>query len=147
MAPGQRCHHTRESSVRRVIGAVALALGVLLLVVGAVSRAYLYERLATVSLDQSNVVDAKDPSKSTASISQGENMSALRVWGSEQDGQHYDKLTGVTLRCTRQIIGIPGALTPAELDGGVAVWQTGVRSEALGVGALSFSNEIVTFDR
>lgn len=133
--------------MRRVIGAVALALGVLLLVVGAVSRSYLYERLATVSLDQSNVVDAKDPSKSTASVSQGENMSALRVWGSETDGQHYDKLTGVTVRSTRQIVGIPGALTPAELDGNIAIWQTGVTSEAVGVGALTYSNEVVTFDR
>ena len=133
--------------MRRVFGAVALALGVLLLVVGAVSRSYLYERLATVSLDQRNVVDEKDPSKSTASVSQGENMSALRVWGSEAEGQHYDKLTGVTLRSTRQIIGIPGALTPDELAGGVAIWQTGVRSEAVGIGDLTFSNEIVTFDR
>lgn len=133
--------------MRRVIGAIALAVGVLLLAVGALSRPVLYERLAKVSLDQTNVVDTKDPSKSTASVSQGENMSALRVWGSEADGQHYDKLTGVTLRSTRQIVGIPGALTPDELDGGIAIWQTGVTSEAVGVGALTYSDEIVTFDR
>jgi hypothetical protein len=121
--------------VRRVFGAVALALGVTLLVLGAVSRPLIYDKLAVVSLDQ----------RST-SVSEGQNMSALRVWSDEQGTSHFDQLTDATIRSTRQVVGIPGAVPEAERDG-TAVWQTGVTSEAVGVGSLTYSQELVTFDR
>jgi hypothetical protein len=120
--------------VRRVLGAVLLVLGVALVVLGALARPVLYDRLATVSLDQ----------RST-SVSEGSNMTALRVW-KDASGPHYDRLSGVTLRSTREVVGIPGAVPPAERST-TAVWQTGVTSEALGVGDLTYSEELVTFDR
>ena len=120
--------------MRRVLGAVLLVLGVVLLVVGALSRPVLYDQLATVSLDQ----------RST-SISEGSDMSALRLW-SDDAGPHYDQLTGVTLRSTREVRGIPGMVSAQEHPDD-AVWQTGVTSEALGIGDLTYSQELVTFDR
>ena len=120
--------------MRRVLAAISLTLGVALLLLGILGRPLVYDQLTTVPLDQ----------KST-SVSEGGDMSVLRLW-SEGDQAHYDKLTGVTVRSTRQVQGIPGAVPPDQVDT-TAVWQTGVRSEAVGVGPLTFSNEIVTFDR
>ena len=121
--------------MRRVFGAVALFLGVTLLVLGAVSRPLIYDKLATVSLDQ----------RST-SVSEGQNMSTLRVWSDDQGKSHFDQLSDATIRSTRQVVGIPGAVPEDELDT-TAVWQTGVTSEAVGVGSLTYSQELVTFDR
>lgn len=121
--------------MRRALGAVALVLGVTLLVLGAVSRPLMYERLATVSLDQ----------RST-SVSEGKNMSTLRVWSDDQDTSHFDQLSGATIRSTRKVVGIPGVVPEAE-RGTTAVWQTGVTSEAVGVGPLTYTQELVTFDR
>ena len=121
--------------MRRVFGAVALALGVTLLVLGAVSRPLIYDELATVSLDQ----------RST-SVSEGQNMATLRVWSDDEGKSHFDQLTDVTVRSTRQVVGIPGMVPEDELDT-TAVWQTGVTSEAVGIGALTYSEELVTFDR
>jgi hypothetical protein len=121
--------------VRRVFGAVALVLGVTLLVLGAVSRPLIYDKLATVALDQ----------RST-SVSEGQNMATLRVWSDDQGKSHFDQLPDATVRSTRQVVGIPGAVPDDERDS-TAVWQTGVTSEAVGVGALTYSQELVTFDR
>ena len=120
--------------MRRVLGAVLLAFGVALVVLGALSRPVLYDQLATVSLDQHST-----------SVSEGTNMSALHVW---DDGSkpHFDELNGVTLRSTREVRGIPGMVSEQERPS-EAVWQTGVTSEALGVGDLTYSQELVTFDR
>src|SRR3546814_6079167 len=58
----------------------------------------------------------------------------------------YDRLTDVTLRSTRTVKGIPGAV-PADQQDSNAFWQTGVLSEAVGVGDLTSSLEGVSFDR
>ena len=132
--------------MRRVYGSILLGLGLALFVLGLMSKSFLYERLATVPLDQ----------KST-SVSEGKNMSVLRLW-SEDTGQkdaegnpviegHYDKLTDATVRSTREVIGIPGLAAKTGDSGQIAVWQTGVKSEAVGVGPLTYSQEIVTFNR
>lgn len=114
--------------MRRVLGFVIATLGVALLVFGAVVRPVVYERLATVKLDQ----------RST-SVSEGTGMSALRA-----SSAGVEVLRGVTLRSTRQVRGIPGKVKGRD---GQAFWQTGVTSEAVGVGQLSFRQEGVSFDR
>jgi Porin PorA len=120
--------------LRRVLAALSLGVGVALLLLGILGKPLIYDELTTVPLDQ----------KST-SVSEGSDMSVLRLWA-EGDQAHYDKLTGVTVRSTRQVLGIPGAV-PENQRSTTAVWQTGVKSEAVGVGPLTYSNEVVTFDR
>ncbi|WP_344189225.1 DUF3068 domain-containing protein [Pedococcus aerophilus] len=124
--------------MRRVLGSVATVLGVLLLGIGILAKPVLYDRLATVSLDQ----------RST-STSEGSGMSAL--YAHEVDGAAvFDKLENVTLRSTRQVIGIPGRAKAAGKEGEQAFWQTTVRSQAQIDGQwtdLSYSNEGVSFSR
>jgi hypothetical protein len=120
--------------LRRVIGGISLGLGVALFVLGVLARPVLYDRLATVSLDQRS-----------ESVSEGQNMSTLRVWAGSDKVSHYDPLTDVTLRSTRDVVGIPGAVK--DESGNSAFWQTTVVSEAVGIGDLSYSNEGVSFDR
>ncbi|GAB3595031.1 DUF3068 domain-containing protein [Angustibacter peucedani] len=114
--------------MRRVLGFVIATIGVAVLVIGALARPVLYDRLATVKLDQ----------KST-SVSEGSGMSALRA---SADG--VEVLRDVQLRSTRQVRGIPGKVNGKD---GQAFWQTGVTSEAVGIGQLSFSQEGVSFNR
>jgi len=121
--------------VRRTLGAIALGLGALLLVVGLMAKPVLYTQLATVPLNY----------KST-SVSVGRDMSVLRLWSDDAKVGHYDKLTGVTVQSTRQVLGIPGRV-PADKQSSTAFWQTGVKSIAVGVGDLSYSMETVSFDR
>jgi hypothetical protein len=123
--------------MRKVLGGVAILLGVLLLVVGIVAKPVLYKNLATVPLDQ----------KST-SVSQGSGMSALYAHV-ENGTAVFDKLEGVDLRSTRQVRGIPGKV-PADKRGTEAFWQTTVQSQALIDGKwtdLSFSDEGVSMNR
>ena len=121
--------------MRRTLGAIALGLGALLLVVGLMAKPVLYTQLATVPLNY----------KST-SVSVGRDMSVLRLWSDDAKVGHYDKLTGVTVQSTRQVLGIPGRV-PADKQSSTAFWQTGVKSIAVGVGDLSYSMETVSFDR
>jgi hypothetical protein len=124
--------------MRRVVGSVALVLGVLLLGLGIVAKPVLYDRLATVKLDQ----------RST-SESVGENMTAL--YAHDVDGKSvFDKLEGVQLKSTRQVIGIPGKVQDAKKQDTDAFWQTTVQSQAMVDGSwtdLSYSNEGVSFNR
>lgn len=121
--------------MRRLIGGISLGLGIALLALGLLARPVLYDRLATVPLDQ----------KST-SVSTGANMEALHVHKGDDGSPRYDKLTGVTIKSTREVRGIPGAVKGPHRDT-TAFWQTGVTSEALGVGKLTFSEEGVSFNR
>ena len=124
--------------MRRVLGSVATVLGVLLLGIGILAKPVLYDRLATVKLDQ----------RST-SVSEGSGMSAL--YAHDVDGSAvFDKLENVSLRSTRQVIGIPGRAKAAGKEGDQAFWQTTVRSQAEVDGEwtdLSYSNEGVSFAR
>ena len=124
--------------MRRALGMVATVLGVLLLVVGILAKPVLYNRLATVNLDQ----------KST-SVSEGQNMSAL--YAHEENGSAtFDRLENVTLRSTRQVLGIPGAVKDAKKQDTDAFWQTTVRSQADLNGQwtdLTYSDEGVSFNR
>jgi hypothetical protein len=124
--------------MRRIVGSIALALGVLLLGMGIVAKPVLYDRLATVKLDQ----------RST-SESVGENMTSL--YAHEENGSAvFEKLEGVSLKSVRQVIGIPGKVTEAKKQETDAFWQTTVQSQANINGTwtnLSFSNEGVSFDR
>ncbi len=121
--------------MRRTLGAIALGLGALLLVSGFMAKPVLYTQLATVPLNY----------KST-SVSVGRDMSVLRLWSDDAKVGHYDKLTGVTVQSTRQVLGIPGRV-PADKQATTAFWQTGVKSTAVGVGDLTYSMETVSFDR
>lgn len=119
--------------MRRFLGGLLLALGVALLVLG-MRAGSIYDRLATVPLDY----------KST-SVSQGANMNVLRVYRNG-DVVNFDKLKGVTVQSTREVIGIPGKV-PADKRDSTAFWQTMVTSTAVGVADLTYSNETVSFDR
>jgi hypothetical protein len=123
--------------MRKVLGGVAMLLGVLLLVVGILAKPVLYKSLATVPLDQ----------RST-SVSQGSGMSAL--YAHDENGSAvFEQLTGVDLKSTRQVVGIPGRV-PEKLRDEQAFWQTTVQSQALIDGTwtdLSFSNEGVSLNR
>ncbi|MEP6855613.1 MAG: DUF3068 domain-containing protein, partial [Pedococcus sp.] len=106
--------------------------------IGILAKPVLYDRLATVKLDQ----------RST-SISEGSGMSALRAH--EVNGSAvFDKLENVNLRSTRQVIGIPGRVKAEDKQDAQAFWQTTVRSQAEVNGQwvdLSYSNEGVSFVR
>ena len=139
--------------MRRIFGGLALFLGVALIGLGFLSNPYLYDRLATVPLDQKPSVSPsgnpdecdKLPNDCYTSRSEGKGMQVLRLWADADEKAHYDKLTDAHVQSTRTVIGIPGEVPKG--DDRIAVWQTGVKSEAVGVGALTFSNEVVTFDR
>lgn len=124
--------------MRKVLGSVAMVLGVLLLTVGVLAKPVLYKGLATVKLDQRS-----------QSISEGTGMSAL--YAHEVDGSAvFDKLENANLRSTRQVIGIPGRVKAANKQDEQAFWQTTVRSQAEVDGQwtdLSYSNEGVSFVR
>lgn len=121
--------------MRRVIGGISLGLGVALVLLGLLARPVIHDRLATVPLDQ----------KST-SVSTGQDMSALHLHKGADGAPRYDKLSGVTLKSTREVRGIPGVVSGDRRDT-TAFWQTGVTSEAVGIGQLTFSQEGVSFNR
>jgi hypothetical protein len=112
--------------MRRVAGYICIFLGALVLMVGVMAKPVLYDSLAKVPLDQKSV-----------SISRGDNMSALQA-----SAEGIKVLTDATLQSTRTVNGIP-----AKAKGNSVFWQTAVKSEAIGVAALSFSDEGVSFDR
>jgi Porin PorA len=112
--------------MRRVVGSICIFLGALVLVVGVLAKPVLYSNLAKVPLDQKSV-----------SVSTGEHMSALQA-----SAAGVKVLTDATLQSTRTVRGIPG-----KAKGNSAFWQTAVKSEAVGVAALSYSDEGVSFDR
>ncbi len=112
--------------MRRVLGFICMFLGALALMVGVLAKPMLYDSLAKVPLDQKSV-----------SISIGEHMSALQA-----SAEGVKVLTDATLQSTRTVTGIPG-----KAKGNSAFWQTAVKSEAVGVAALSYSQEGVSFDR
>ena len=112
--------------MRRVLGFICMFLGALALMVGVLAKPMLYGNLAKVPLDQKSV-----------SISIGEHMSALQA-----SAEGVKVLTDATLQSTRTVTGIPG-----KAKGNSVFWQTAVRSTAVGVGDLSYSQEGVSFDR
>ena len=124
--------------MRKVLGGIAMLVGVLLLVVGLLAKPVLYKGLATVKLDQRS-----------QSVSEGTGMSALYVH--EVGGKPvFDKLENAHLRSTRNVIGIPGKAKAASKQDTDAFWQTTVRSQAEINGQwtdLSYSNEGVSFNR
>ncbi len=112
--------------MRRGLGFVLLLLGAFALLLGILAKPVIYDRLATVELDQTS-----------QSISRGENMDALRV---SADG--VEQLHGVTLVSTRDVVGIPGLA-----EGDNAFWQTTVESAVEDGPVLTYSEEGVSFDR
>lgn len=112
--------------MRRVAGYICIFLGALVLMVGVLAKPVLYNSLAKVPLDQKSV-----------SISRGEHMSALQA-----SAEGIKVLTDANLQSTRTVTGIPG-----KAKGNSVFWQTAVKSEAVGVASLSFSDEGVSFDR
>lgn len=112
--------------MRRILGILSLILGAFALLLGILAKPIIYDSLAKVELDQTS-----------ESISRGENMSALRV---SADG--VEKLEGVTLVSTRNVVGIPGVV-----DGNNAFWQTTVESKVEDGPVLTYSDEGVSFDR
>ena len=123
--------------MRKVLGGIAMLLGVLLLVVGILAKPVLYKGLATVPLDQHS-----------QSVSQGSGMSAL--YAHEENGSAvFTKLEDADLKSTREVRGIPGKV-PSDKRDTNAFWQTTVQSQGMVDGQwvdLSFSNEGVSFNR
>ena len=112
--------------MRRILGILSLILGAFALLLGIMAKPVIYDSLAKVELDQTSV-----------SISRGENMSALRV-----SAEGVEKLEGITLVSTRNVVGIPGVA-----DGNNAFWQTTVESKVEDGPVLTYSDEGVSFDR
>ena len=143
--------------MRRIAASVLLGVGTALVVLG-LSSSLIYDRVALVPLDQkpgispggANSSCDKLPNNCYTSRSQGSHMQVLRLWSEKlADGStkaHYDQLTDATVRSTRTVIGVPG-MVPKSEQATTAVWQTGVKSEALGIGDLTYSEETVTFNR
>jgi hypothetical protein len=124
--------------MRRVLGFVAIALGALLIGIGLLARPFVYDRLATVPLDQD-----------TTSVSIGEDMSVLYPHRTEEGGV-IDKLTGVTVENTREVNGIPGVAREYGVEGDQAFWQSTSVSRAQVDGEwvdLSYSDAGVSIDR
>jgi hypothetical protein len=139
--------------LRRIFGGLAAALGIALIAVGFLANPYLYDQLSTVPLDQRPSISESGEQDCTAeendcytSRSEGTGMQVLRLWSDENDNAHYDKLADAHVQSTRTVIGIPGEV-PEGQEEEIAVWQTGVKSEAVGVGDLTYSMEVVTFER
>lgn len=123
--------------MRRVLGFVLIGLGALFVGLGILGKPYLYQSLATIPLDQ----------RST-SVSEGRGMNVL--YPHVEDGAPaVDKLTGVDVRSTRQIVGIPGRV-PEDDRADNVFWQTTVRSQAILDGQpvdLSYSDAGVSLNR
>jgi hypothetical protein len=124
--------------MRRAIGVILVLLGSLLLGIGILAKPYLYNQLAIAPLDQ----------RST-SVSQGTNMAVL--YPHVVDGAPaIDKLSGVKVVSTREVVGIPGVAEKAGVADSEAFWQTTVKSQAEVDGEmvdLSFSDTGVSLDR
>lgn len=124
--------------MRRVLGFVAIALGALLIGLGLLARPFMYDRLATVPLDQR-----------TTSVSIGQNMDVLYPHLSDE-GPTIDKLTGVTVQNTREVNGIPGIAQEYGVEDTQAFWQSSSVSRAQVDGQwvdLSYSDSGVSVDR
>ena len=116
--------------MRRILGGLAVFLGILALVLGMRADS-IYDQLATVPLDQ----------KTTAE-SEGTGVSALRV--AAQGGTvRFDKLTDQHVKNTRTIIGLPGKVPEGQRDDN-AFWQIGLRTEIVDGQPLSLSTDSVT---
>lgn len=124
--------------MRRVLGGILVVLGALFIGFGFLAKPYIYNSLAIVPLDQEST-----------SVSQGENMSVL--WPHVVDGKGtIDKLTGVRVISTRNVVGIPGVVEKAGVADTDAFWQTTVKSQADNNGELvdlTYSDEGVSLDR
>ena len=124
--------------MRRAIGVILVVLGALFIGIGLLAKPYLYDQLAIAPLDQ----------RST-SVSQGTDMDVL--YPHVVDGKPViDKLSGVKVVSTRQVVGIPGVPEEAGVEDTDAFWQTGVQSQAEVDGQmvdLSFSDTGVSLDR
>jgi hypothetical protein len=124
--------------MRRAIGGILVLLGALFIGIGLLAKPYLYDSLAIAPLDQ----------RST-SVSQGTDMDV--IWPHVVDGKPaIDKLTGVRVVSTREVVGIPGAAADAGVEDTDAFWQTTVKSQAEVDGQLvdlSFSDTGVSLDR
>ena len=124
--------------MRRAIGGILVLLGALFIGIGLLAKPYLFSELAIAPLDQ----------RST-SVSQGTDMDVL--WPHVVDGRPaIDKLTGVRVVSTRQVVGIPGVVEDEGVEDTDAFWQTTVKSQAEVDGQLedlSFSDTGVSIDR
>jgi hypothetical protein len=124
--------------MRRAIGVILVVLGSLFIGIGILAKPYLYDQLAIAPLDQQST-----------SISQGTDMAVL--YPHVVDGKPaIDKLSGVKVVSTRQVVGIPGIPEEAGVEDTDAFWQTGVKSQAEVDGQmvdLSFSDTGVSLDR
>ena len=94
--------------MRRIVGAILVVLGALLLGLGLLAKPYLYPRLATVPLDQDST-----------SISEGKNMSVLYPHV-KNGAAAIDALKGVDVKSTRTVIGIPGKVAEQDLQSSTA---------------------------
>lgn len=124
--------------MRRAIGGILVLLGALFIGIGLLAKPYLYDELAIAPLDQ----------RST-SISEGTDMAVLYPHVVDEKPV-IDKLTGVNVVSTREVIGIPGAAADAGVEDTDAFWQTTVQSQAEVDGQLvdlSYSDTGVSIDR
>lgn len=126
--------------MRRILGPIALFLGVALLLAGVLAKPMLGSKLSKVPLNYDQVV-----------ISEGQMSKVLRVWGDQTVGQHFDVMSDQLLRNTRTVKGIP-AQVPADKRDTNAFWQLGLNSQIIpadGSQPLQLSSSVdgVSFDR
>ncbi len=126
------------NDMRRIAGGILVVVGALLLGIGLLAKPYLYDRLAVVPLDQDST-----------SVSVGTGVDAIRAHVVDGESR-IDKLTGVDVRSTRTIKGIPGVVRDVGVADTDAFWQTSVKSQAEVGGEyvdLSYSDAGVSVDR
>ncbi|MGL5816762.1 MAG: DUF3068 domain-containing protein [Phycicoccus sp.] len=125
--------------MRRTLGVILVVIGALFVGVGLLAKPYLYERLATVPLDQDST-----------SVSQGTGMSVLWSHTDAAGAAVIEPLDGVTVVSTRRVVGIPGFVEDLDLEDSEAFWQSTVKSQAEVGGELvdlSYSDSGVSVDR
>ncbi len=124
--------------MRRWLGGLLVLLGALFVGLGILAKPYLYNHLAVVPLDQQS-----------QTISEGPSMDVL--YAHVVDGTPaIDKLSGVKVVSTREVLGIPGPVEDQGVAGSDAFWQTTVKSQAEQDGQLvdlTYSDAGVSFDR
>lgn len=119
--------------MRRILGAIAITLGILSLVLG-VRSDWVYDQVAVAPLDQR-----------TTAISEGQASGNLL---SAPDGRtlKVTPFNDTTVRNTREVIGIPGRVEDAKRDDN-AFWELGLSTEVVGKGVLRQSIDGVSIDR
>lgn len=120
--------------MRRILGGLALTLGILALVLG-IRASWVYDQLAKLPLDQR-----------TTAVSEGTGVSGTLLSAPDGKTIKVDPFTNATVRNTREVIGIPGRVEESRRDDN-AFWELGLSTEVVGRGVLKQTIDGVSIDR